>query len=68
VFLASITAIPAAWFISKMFLESFAYRTNISWTIYLISAMAVIAVAFISVSFRVIKAAVSNPVHSLRYE
>jgi len=68
VFLASITAIPAAWFISKMFLESFAYRTNISWTIYVVSAGVVIAVAFISVSFRVIKAAVSNPVHSLRYE
>jgi ABC-type antimicrobial peptide transport system permease subunit len=45
-----------------------AYRTNISWWIFIIAAFAAVLIAMITVSFQAIKAAIANPVKSLRTE
>jgi putative ABC transport system permease protein len=49
-------------------LQSFAYRINISWWMFLAAAIIAILIALITVSFQAIKAAVANPVESLRSE
>jgi len=49
-------------------LQDFAYRTTISWWIFVAAALAAIAIALITVSFQAIKAALMNPVKSLRTE
>jgi putative ABC transport system permease protein len=49
-------------------LEDFPYRVNISWWIFGIAAIAALVIALITVSFQTIKAAVTNPVNSLRSE
>jgi putative ABC transport system permease protein len=49
-------------------LEDFAYRINISWWVFAITAIIALSIAFITVSFQAIKAAITNPVKSLRTE
>jgi putative ABC transport system permease protein len=68
VFIAFIIASPVAWFIMNKWLEDFAYRINISWLVFVLAAMLAIIITIITVSFRAIKAAVANPVESLRSE
>ena len=63
-----IIAFPVAWYTMNKWLEGFAYRINISWWIFAIAGIAAILIAFITVSFQAIKAAVANPVKSLRTE
>jgi ABC-type antimicrobial peptide transport system permease subunit len=52
----------------KKWLQSFAYRTSISLWIFVFSATLALVIALISVSFQSVKAAIANPVDSLRYE
>ncbi|HEU5053623.1 MAG TPA: hypothetical protein VFT78_10940, partial [Hanamia sp.] len=61
-------ALPIAWFSVHKWLEDYAYRVEISWWIFLASLLVAIAIAFITISFQAIKAAVANPVKSLRSE
>ena len=68
VFIASIIAFPVAWWAMNKWLEDFAYRINISWEVFLASGLAVILIALVTVSFKAIKAAITNPVKSLRME
>ena len=49
-------------------LEDFVYRINISWGVFVAAGIAVLLIALITVSFKAIKAAVANPVKSLRTE
>jgi putative ABC transport system permease protein len=49
-------------------LEGFAYKTNISWTVFVLAGVASIVIAYATISFQAIKAAVANPVKSLRSE
>jgi len=49
-------------------LQDFAYRVTISWWIFVISAMLTILIALLTISFQTIKAAIANPVKSLRTE
>ncbi|HEY2725640.1 MAG TPA: FtsX-like permease family protein, partial [Parafilimonas sp.] len=62
VLIASVIAFPVAWWAMHKWLESFAYRTNISWWIFIAAGLAAILIALITVSFQAIKAAVANPV------
>jgi putative ABC transport system permease protein len=61
-------ATPIAWWAMNAWLRDFAYRINISWWVFVIAGLAAIVIALITVSFQAIKAAVANPVNSLRSE
>jgi putative ABC transport system permease protein len=60
VLLACVIAMPVAWFIMNRWLEDFAYRTDISWWMFMTAELLVLLVALITVSFEAIKAAIAN--------
>jgi len=66
--IAALIAIPISWFVMNKWLQDFAYRINIEWWMFLLSGSAAILIALITVSFKAIKAAIANPVKSLRTE
>jgi putative ABC transport system permease protein len=66
--IAIIIALPVAWWATAKWLQDFSYRTNINWSIYVVAAVATILLSMITVAFQAIKAAVANPVKSLRTE
>jgi putative ABC transport system permease protein len=66
--IAFVIASPLAWWAMSKWLEDFAYRTNFSWWIFAVSGIIAVAVALVTVSVQAIKAAVANPVKSLRTE
>ncbi len=68
VLIASLIAFPVAWLVMNKWLQSFAYRINISWWVFVIAGVVAILIALITVSFQAIKAAIANPVKSLRTE
>jgi putative ABC transport system permease protein len=49
-------------------LEDFAYRINITWTIFFIAGLSTLLITLVTISFQAIKAAITNPVKSLRTE
>lgn len=61
-------ASPLAWYVMNSWLQDFSYRLPISWWIFLVAGVIAIIVALLTVSFQAIKAAVANPVNSLRTE
>lgn len=66
--IAALIAFPAAWFAMRTWLQDFAYRISIPWWIFILAAVAASLVALITVSFQAVKAAMANPVESLRTE
>jgi putative ABC transport system permease protein len=68
VLIAAIIAFPVAWYVMTHWLEDFAYRINIHWWVFILSAILAVLVALGTVSFHAIKAALANPVTSLRSE
>ncbi|MEJ0106113.1 MAG: ABC transporter permease [Bacteroidota bacterium] len=68
VIIAFVIASPVAWFIMHSWLRDFAYRINISWWIFLLAGLLSVVIALATISFQAIKAAVANPVKSLRTE
>jgi putative ABC transport system permease protein len=68
VLIAFVPAAVAAWYVSNNWLEEFSYRIDINPVIFLLSGVAAIVIAWLTVSFQSVKAAASNPVESLRYE
>ena len=68
IIIANIVAWPLAWFIMNKWLQNFAYRVNIGIWIFVLSASLALIIALVTVSYQSIKAAVANPVESLRYE
>jgi putative ABC transport system permease protein len=68
VLLAFIVAVPIAWFGVNKWLQNFAYRTEISWWIFLLAGTVMIVVALLTLSLQTIKAAIANPVKSLKSE
>ena len=65
---AFVVAAPLAYFAMTRWLEEFAYRVDISWPIFLMAGLAALGIALATVSYQAIKAALGNPVDSLRYE
>lgn len=61
-------ASPLAWWASSRWLQDFAYRINIGWWIFIIAAALAVLIALVTVSYHAIKAAMANPVKSLRTE
>jgi putative ABC transport system permease protein len=68
ILIAVVIAVPIAWFAINSWLKSFAYRVNADWMIFLIASLAALAIALLTVSYESIKAAIANPVKSLRTE
>jgi ABC-type antimicrobial peptide transport system permease subunit len=68
VLISFLIASPAAWFIMHKWLASYSYRVDISIWVFVMAGCSSAAIAFITVSFQAIKAAVANPVKSLRTE
>jgi putative ABC transport system permease protein len=68
VLIASLIAFPVAWWAMNQWLQSFAYRIGISWWVFAVAGVAAILIALVTVSIQTIRAAVANPVKSLRSE
>jgi putative ABC transport system permease protein len=68
VVVAMFIAFPLAWYFMNQWLQDFAYRINISWWVFIIAGIIAASIALLTVSFQAIKAAVANPVKSLRTE
>jgi putative ABC transport system permease protein len=68
VLLSALIALPLSWLSVHKWLQGYAYRINISWWIFALAVLIAIMIAFITVSFQAIKAAIANPVESLRSE
>ena len=68
VLVAFIIAAPVAWLFMNKWLRDFAYRTSLSWWMFVFAGIAAIVIAFGTISFQAIKAAIANPVKSLRTE
>jgi putative ABC transport system permease protein len=68
VLISILIATPLAWLVMQKWLQDFAYRTTIQWYTLAIAGATAIIIAFITISFQSIKAAIANPVDSLRSE
>jgi putative ABC transport system permease protein len=68
VIISVIVAFPLAWWGMHTWLQSFAYRTDISWWIFILAGMIAATIALLTISFQAMKAAMTNPVDSLRTE
>jgi predicted lysophospholipase L1 biosynthesis ABC-type transport system permease subunit len=68
VMIAFVIAAPIAWWATYTWLQDFAYRTSISWWVFVVSGLAMLLAALITLSMQTIKAAVANPATSLRTE
>jgi len=68
VIIANVIAIPVAYYFLNEWLQDFAYRIEISWWVFVLSGGIALMIALATVSFQAIKAAMANPVESLRYE
>jgi putative ABC transport system permease protein len=68
VIIAILIASPIAWYFMNQWLADFAYRINISWWVFILAGVTAVLIALLTVSFQAIKAAIANPVKSLRTE
>jgi putative ABC transport system permease protein len=68
VIVAIVLATPIAWWAMNKWLQNFAYRIQLQWWMFLLAGLIGIAIAMLTVSVQAIKAAVANPVKSLRTE
>lgn len=68
VVVAFVIASPIAWFVMHNWLQDFAYRINIEWWVFAIAGILSVVIALATISYQAIKAAVANPVKSLRTE
>ncbi len=65
---ANLIAWPVAWYGMNRWLQNFAYHIDLSWWMFLLAAVLALFIALVTVSFQTIKAALKNPIDSLRYE
>jgi ABC-type antimicrobial peptide transport system permease subunit len=68
VVLSAIIAFPVAWWVMTNWLNGYSYRITISWWVFLIGGFLSVLIALITISFQSVKAALMNPVKSLRSE
>lgn len=68
VIVALVIASPLAWWLMNIWLQNFAYRIELQWWVFILAGVISVLIAFITISFQAIKAAVANPVKSLRSE
>jgi|APTNR8051073442_1049403.scaffolds.fasta_scaffold02722_4 predicted permease len=68
VLIAIVIATPLAWYLMQQWLADFAYRIELRWWMFGLAGLAAVAIAFLTVSFQSVRAALANPVRSLRSE
>jgi putative ABC transport system permease protein len=68
ILIAIVIASPVAWYAMSGWLEAFAYKIDLSWWIFLLAAASIMTTALITIALQALKAALKNPVHSLRSE
>lgn len=68
ILIAIVIAIPLSWYAVNNWLAGFAYHINVSWLVFFIASLAALGIAWITVSYESVKAAIVNPVKSLRTE
>jgi putative ABC transport system permease protein len=68
ILIANLIAWPLGYYFMNNWLDSFAYRVNVNWSVFLLAAFLTVLVAALTVSYQSIKAAISNPVNALRNE
>jgi len=66
--IAFLIATPLAWLMASNWLQNYAFRISLSWTFFVIPFIIIVAIAFITVGFQSVRAAIANPVKSLRTE
>jgi putative ABC transport system permease protein len=66
IIIAMVIASPIAYYLIHQWLQGFAYRVNISWWLFVMAGMAAILIALVTISYQAVKAALANPVKSLR--
>ncbi|MCE7053120.1 ABC transporter permease [Algoriphagus sp. AGSA1] len=68
VLVALVIAVPVSWYLVDRWIQDFAYRIDIDWWVFLVAGLAAVLIALLTVSSQAIKAALMNPVDSLRNE
>ena len=68
VLISNIIAWPVAYYVMNNWLRNFAYRINMSWSVFVLAGLLALVIALVTVSFQTIKAAKANPINSLKYE
>jgi putative ABC transport system permease protein len=68
VIIAIVIATPASWYFMNKWLQDFAYKINIGWFVFVLAGLLAVTIALLTISFQSIKAALANPVRSLRTE
>jgi putative ABC transport system permease protein len=68
ILVAVVIASPIAWYAMSKYLQNFAYRIDINWWVFIVSALSALLITFITVGYQSVKAAVANPVKALRSE
>ncbi|QJD78657.1 ABC transporter permease [Spirosoma rhododendri] len=68
VLVAIVVASPVAWYMMSRWLADFAYRIDMPWWVFILSGAMAVVIAFLTISFRSVRAALMNPVKSLRSE
>ena len=68
VLLAVVIASPLAWYVMDKWLQNFAYKTQIGWVVFVVTTLATLSITLLTISFQSIRAALMNPVKSLRSE
>lgn len=66
VLIALLVAMPLSYYFMSQWLESYAYRTSIGWSVFFIAGFLLLSIAFLTIAFEVIKAALANPIKALR--
>jgi len=68
VVIAIVIATPVTWYAMNKWLEDFAYRIHIGWELFALTAILALLIAFVTISYQAVKAAMTNPVKSLKSE
>jgi len=66
--ISALIAFPIAWYFLKNWLEKYAYRIDMEWWYFVVAGIAALLIALFTVSFQAVKAALMNPVKSLKSE
>jgi putative ABC transport system permease protein len=68
ILIAIIIAVPLSWYAVNSWLSGFAYHITASWLVFFVASLAALGIAWLTVSYESVKAAIVNPIKSLRTE